>query len=226
MNEQIQSGSKVSYRQIIEGLSLRPKIGFFGYSSVTLIQDGDQNILFDTGGYGVRSTLQAMLKEITVHKVFLSHLHLDHCANVSLFKDAEIYVNQAELDSLYKNRDSIYSDFNDFTIAALEKLRVVAFSDEQQITENTKVLSTPGHTLGHSSLEILSQDKRTAVAGDAIETYQEYLNDNYQADFFDEQSYLLSKKLLKDSFPVIIPGHASIIEDGFLRDSALSLKSF
>lgn len=226
MEQPVSHNRNVRFSQIIEGLSLRPKIGFFGYSSVTLIQDGNENLLFDTGGYGVRSALKTILNGMTIHKVFLSHLHLDHCANVSLFKDAEIYVNRTELDSLHSNRDSIYSDFNDFTITTLEKLRIVAFSDEQHVTENTRVLSTPGHTVGHSSLEILSQNKRTVVAGDAIETYQEYLNDAYQANSFDKDSYLLSRKLLKDTFQIIIPGHASIIEDGLLRESTLNLRPF
>ena len=90
MEEPISSDSKVSFRQIIEGLSLRPKSGFFGYSSVILIRDGEENILFDTGGYGVRASLHTLLKNIVVHKVFLSHLHFDHCANISLFTDAEV----------------------------------------------------------------------------------------------------------------------------------------
>ena len=220
-----QPSARVRFRQVIEGLSLRPKTGFFGYSSVTLIQDGDENILFDTGGYGVRAALREMLKDTPIHKVFLSHLHLDHCANISLFKGAEIYINQAELEEL-RNRDSIYSDFNEFIATALEKLRIVAVSGEKYVTENTKIILTPGHTAGHSSLEILSQDKKTIVAGDAIKTYQEYLDDHYRADVFDKESYLLSKKLLKENFAVIVPGHASIIRDGMLNDSSFSLKPF
>jgi N-acyl homoserine lactone hydrolase len=215
----------VRFSQLIEGLSLRPKTGFFGYSSVTLIQDGDENILFDTGGYGVRAALREKLKDTPIHKVFLSHLHFDHCANISLFKDAEIYIHKAELEGLH-DRDSIYSDFSDFIATALQKSRVVAFSGEEKLSENTKIILTPGHTAGHSSLEILSQLKKTIVAGDAIETYQEYLDDNYPDNSFDENSYLLTKRSLKEKFSIIIPGHASIIEDGILNDSTFSLKSF
>lgn len=215
----------VRFSQLVEGLSLRPKTGFFGYSSVTLIQDGDENILFDTGGYGVRAALQEKLKSTPIHKVFISHLHFDHCANMSLFKDAEIYIHKAELDGLH-NGDSIYSDFNDFILNALQILRVVPFSSEVNVSENTKIVFTPGHTAGHSSLEILSQSKRTIAAGDAIETYQEYLDDNYPANSFDKYSYLNSKKSLKEKFSIIIPGHASIIKDGILSDSTFSLKPF
>jgi hypothetical protein len=47
-----------TYKQIIKGLGIRPVIGFFGYSSVTLVKDGEETILFDTGGPGVRLPLQ------------------------------------------------------------------------------------------------------------------------------------------------------------------------
>ena len=219
----------IKFRQIVEGLSLRPKEGFFGYSSVILIRDGEQNILFDTGGYGVRMALQKILKNVVVNKIFLSHLHFDHCANISLFQNAEIYVHENELNFLYQNKKSTYSDINDFIKRALDKAHVIPFSntsDKAQISKNTKIICTPGHTAGHSSLEILSQSKKTIIAGDAIETYQEYINEGYKACCFDKTAYLYSKQVLKNEYSIILPGHSSIIEDGYLKDSTLSLKYF
>ena len=141
----------IHFEQIIEGLNLRPKEGFFGHSSVVLIQDGDKNILVDTGGYGVRAILVEKLRNIPIHKVFLSHLHFDHCANISLFKDAEIYVHEKELGSL-NDSNSIYSDFNEFIKTSLDKLRIISFDADINISENTRTVHTPGHTVGHTSL--------------------------------------------------------------------------
>lgn len=219
------SSSGVRFTQIIQGLSLRPRIGFFGYSSVTLVQDGSENILFDTGGYGVRAVLAKILDGIPIHKVFLSHLHFDHCANISIFKDAQIYIHEKELESL-GDPNSVYADINNFIAGTVEKTRLVPFSGSRQISEHTQTIPTPGHTAGHSSLEILSQGKKTIIAGDAIETYQEYLDPNYSAEVSDKTSYLNSKNLIKDNYRIIVPGHAPIIEDGVLKDAVFSLKTF
>ena len=215
----------VHFEQIIEGLNLRPKDGFFGHSSVVLIQDGDENILFDTGGYGVRVALSEKIKDTPIHKVFLSHLHFDHCANIALFKNADIYVHEKELDSL-SDSNSIYSDISEFIERSLDTLRVTSFTTDIELSKNTKTIHTPGHTVGHTSLEILTQKKRTVIAGDAIETYQEYLNDDYQTVTYDEPSYRKSRTLLKDNFEIIVPGHSPIIEDGVLVNSTFHLKHF
>jgi len=215
----------IHFEQIIEGLNLRPKEGFFGHSSVVLIQDGDKNILVDTGGYGVRAILVEKLRNIPIHKVFLSHLHFDHCANISLFKDAEIYVHEKELGSL-NDSNSIYSDFNEFIKTSLDKLRIISFDADINISENTRTVHTPGHTVGHTSLEVLAQDKKTVVAGDAIETYQEYLNDDYKTVAYDMDLYRQSRLMLKENFEVIVPGHSSIIDGGALVNSTFNLKHF
>lgn len=215
----------IHFEQIIEGLNLRPKEGFFGHSSVVLIQDSDENILVDTGGCGVRAILVEKLKNIPIHKVFLSHLHFDHCANISLFKDAEIYVHEKELGSL-NDSNSIYSDFNEFIKTSLDKLRIILFDADINISENTRTVHTPGHTVGHTSLEILAQGKKTVVAGDAIETYQEYLNDDYKTVAYDMDLYRQSRLMLKENFEVIVPGHSLIIDGGALVISTFNLKHF
>lgn len=216
----------IGFKVLIQGLSLRPVQGFFGYSSVVLISDNGENILFDTGGYGVRVALQSLIGDIPIHKVFLSHLHFDHCANVALFRDAEIYVHRAELDNLHSKTGSIYSDVDDFLKRALDGLRVIPLVREEHISAGTRAVLTPGHTLGHSSLEILSQNQKTVVAGDAIETYQEYLDDSYPAECFDRATYLFSKKKLKDNYSMIVPGHAAVIENGILQNASLNLRYF
>ena len=207
----------VKFQQIIEGLSLKPKFGFFGYSSVILIRDNKESILFDTGGYGVRNALKNLLRGTVINKVFLSHLHFDHCANICLFPNADIYVHHEELDLLYKNLYYEQQDIGDFVKIALEKSRVISFSGNKKISNNTKIICTPGHTVGHSSLEVLSQEKKTILAGDAIETYIEYLDENCNKECFDKNAYVSSKKQLKDNFPIIIPGHSSVIKDGILQ---------
>lgn len=53
----------VQMKTIISGINLKPYKGAFGYSSVTLLEDGHDLILFDTGGYGVRRIIFELQKE-------------------------------------------------------------------------------------------------------------------------------------------------------------------
>ena len=64
------------------------------------------------------------------------------------------------------------------------------------------------------------------VAGDAIETYQEYLNDDYKTVAYDMDLYRQSRLMLKENFEVIVPGHSSIIDGGALVNSTFNLKHF
>lgn len=85
---------EVKYSQIIRGINLKPYKGAFGFSSVTLISDGKENILFDTGSYGVRKEIIELKKNVRIDKVFISHFHFDHCSNLDLFKNLPIYVQK------------------------------------------------------------------------------------------------------------------------------------
>lgn len=95
----------MKFEQITKGLNIKPNKGAFGYSSVTLIKDGNDNILFDTGSFGVRSIIIELLNKEKINKVFISHLHFDHCSNLDLFKDSEIFINSKEIENLYDNND-------------------------------------------------------------------------------------------------------------------------
>ena len=215
----------VTFNQVVKGLNIRPEIGFFGYSSVVLIQDGSENILFDTGGYGVRKFISDLKDKVEIHKVFISHLHFDHCANLCLFSDIPVYVHKNELSSLSANKN-LYNDIYEFISSSLEKLNIVQFSQEDFLTENTKIVLTPGHTEGHSSLEILNQNNRTLIAGDAIETYQEFLDPTYQTEYENRDKYLQSFKHIKNNYTIIIPGHSTVIDTTKTFENSFELKIF
>ena len=76
----------MNFEQVIKGLNIKPSKGAFGYASVTFIKDENENILFDTGSFGVRKVIYEFLQKEKIDKVFISHLHFDHCSNLDLFK--------------------------------------------------------------------------------------------------------------------------------------------
>ncbi|MFH1398885.1 MAG: MBL fold metallo-hydrolase [Candidatus Woesearchaeota archaeon] len=121
-------------------------------SSVTLIK-GKQNILVDTGNIGFGDNVlgalgQQGLKAEDINLVIITHNDLDHCANVGLFKNAEVIAGRALWHStggyvLYRK---------------LEEIEV----------EGVKLISTPGHFQRHQSVVIKSHGKTYVIAGDAI----------------------------------------------------------
>lgn len=217
----------VTYEQIIKGLNIRPKVGFFGYSSVILLQDGEEIILFDTGGPGVRGFLFDYIKKSKISKVFLSHLHLDHCCNIDLFQGIPVYINQREIDDLMQRKEECYNKLVSIVVDNyLKNNNFQIFDESFQLTENIQAIATYGHTCGHSSLKFNDGASDVIIAGDAIETYQEYLSDKVPAGCYDEKEYKKTKRFITDNFNVIIPGHSSAIVGGKLLDDKLTLIYF
>lgn len=216
-----------TYKQIIKGLNIRPEIGFFGYSSVTLIKDGKETILFDTGGPGVREFISDYIQKVKIDKVFISHLHFDHCCNIDLFSGIPIYLNKAELDGLLDMKDKCnkltYLVVNNY----LKKHNFNLFEEKFQLTKNIQVLPTYGHTCGHSSLRFKDNEGYDVIlAGDAIETYEEYLSNKVPNECYNKDDYIKTKKFIIANADVIIPGHSPALEKGRLIDDKLKLIYF
>jgi N-acyl homoserine lactone hydrolase len=205
----------VTYEQIVKGLNMRPEVGFFGYSSIILVRDGEETILFDTGGPGVRGFLFNYIKKFKIDKIFISHLHLDHCCNIDLFPGTPIYLNKTELDGLLRKKNEIHNTLTYFIVSDfLKKNNFQLFDKEFQLTENIRAVLTYGHTCGHSSLKFNDGNKDVILAGDAIETYQEYLSEKIPEDCHDKDDYIRTKRFIKNNFSIVIPGHSSAIIEG------------
>lgn len=216
-----------TYKQIIKGLGIRPEIGFFGYSSVTLVKDGEETILFDTGGPGVRGFLLNYIQKVKIDKVFVSHLHFDHCCNIDLFAGIPIYLNKKELDGLLGNE----SEFNKLTYLVvndyLKKNNFILFDKKFQLTKNIEALPTYGHTRGHSSLKFKDNNNCNVIlAGDAIETHKEYLSHEIPSECYNKNDYIKTKKFIITNADIIVPGHSSVVVKGKLKNNKLKLVYF
>lgn len=214
----------VDFEQITKGINIKPNKGAFGYASITLLKDGNEKILFDTGSYGVRNVIKDLLKKEKIDKLFISHLHFDHCSNLDLFRNSKIYINEKELRNLYENNDD--SDLYKPLLKIINEYDVNTFNDEINISNNTKIVLTYGHTVGHSSLEFKQGKRRILVAGDAIKSLNDYLNINKYGNAQNPDKYIKTKENIKNNYDVIIPGHSDIIDKNNLCNSPLQFRIF
>ena len=113
-----------------------------------------------------------------VDTVFLTHLHPDHVGwNLSqgadsrsaTFPRARYLVHQTDWDDFKKPelQEGIGFKFWEETIGPLETLGVLdLLSGETPLTGEITAIHTPGHTLGHMSLTIVSQGQHALMTGD------------------------------------------------------------
>jgi N-acyl homoserine lactone hydrolase len=100
-----------------------------------------------------------------------SHLHFDHCGNNSVFPNAETFVQADELATAraLQSRYTV-ADWFDYAGARLRPVH-----GDLQIAPGITLLASPGHTPGHQSVLIESEDARIVVAAQAAYTADEYL---------------------------------------------------
>lgn len=180
-------------------------------SSVSLLSDGETNVIFDTGSLGYRDQILGGLESLglsplDIHHVLLTHDHLDHTCNVSLFENAEVHISRS-LTDLKSGAAKIYADI-----------------DAKPMPLGVKILPTPGHTKDHCSYLFEIDGVRYCIGGDAV---REDTIRNGVPHFYDEDrsaEFVSSMKAIFDSADVILPGHFRLIE-GSLKEELGKLVS-
>ena len=108
------------------------------------------------------------LSPADVRIVINSHLHFDHCGQNAVFKHAPFYIQRAELDRARREK-SPTSEWFDFAGARFELM-----DGDAQIADGLRVVSTPGHTVGHQSVIVDTPDGGAVMIGDAAYTAEIY----------------------------------------------------
>lgn len=109
--------------------------------------------------------------------VGISHAHLDHVGNLSLFPNATFIMQQAEYDYIEKKPVPMGILDNTYTFLK-DKHKILLNGDYDVFSDGAvKILSTPGHTPGHQSLEVILPNKGTVIlSGDLYHTRQAYVH--------------------------------------------------
>ncbi|MHC6179793.1 N-acyl homoserine lactonase family protein [Clostridium sp. JNZ X4-2] len=184
-------------------------IGALGWSNVVLIRMKGRNILFDTGGQGIRPNLLKALEKLSVKpnqidSVFLSHLHFDHCCNASLFSSAEFIISRKEWEYATTEED-VFTTEESVEYLKGKKKRFIS-KDGEEIYPGMKAIFTPGHTPGGMSMVLEADNETWIIAGDAVKNRIELLKGEVDMSLDNEQS-LQSILRIRNMADRVLPGH-------------------
>jgi glyoxylase-like metal-dependent hydrolase (beta-lactamase superfamily II) len=179
--------------------------------------DHDQALRFQLPDRGVEPS------EIGV--VIITHLHIDHASAVSEFPQATFVVDRREWASAarggltrgYHPRQFDHAfDWRtlDYTSDSVESFSGFAQSIDLFGDGSVRLVSTPGHTLGHQSVVLRTDSGEVLVLGDAAYTERELRGEATPLIKHDEHLHRRSLNEVRryiEQTPqaVVIPGHDS-----------------
>jgi N-acyl homoserine lactone hydrolase len=199
-----------------------PSLMYGAAAKSLLIQSGKEKILVDTGIGSVpddpkfdairriqtikRSRSQGIERQLArvglrpedITMVVNTHLHNAHCGGNNLFADAHFYITKSEFDFI----DTVVDDDPNQTAYIMENFDKVKSVNETkgeyQLTEEVRLIPTPGHTTGHQSVVVsLARGKKLVYSGD-VAPLKENLVKRVAMTSYDRRMNAESmKKLLK-----------------------------
>jgi N-acyl homoserine lactone hydrolase len=144
--------------------------------SVHVIEHPQGRVLVDTGlidstpaldqEWSPRFDPEAIPRDVVC--VINTHLHFDHCGGNRVFAGTPIYVQRLEREAA-RAADYTIPEWVDFDGATYVELE-----GEQELLPGLRVVPTPGHTPGHQSVLVETDDGLVVVAGDVAYTWSEF----------------------------------------------------
>ncbi len=143
------------------------------------IKGGDRKILVDTGiedfmpsseieeqvGFPIMQFEDALAtigwKPEEIDIIIHTHLHNDHCENDVLCSNAEVYVQQAEIDFFNNPHPIDHRYYPD----VLEGVNLKIVNGHAEIVTGIEVLFTPGHTPGGQSVVVETSEGKAIITG-------------------------------------------------------------
>lgn len=150
---------------------------------------------------------------LKVKTVILTHLHWDHCSNVNLFPNADIYVQRAEIQHAimpckheFRTYALVYRPHCPKWLDVHAQLRPV--DGDREILPGIRVILTPGHTPGSQAVLIDTTDGLYAIPGDTVYNMDQYDNNLPVGVMLDFPSWYRSIEKLKSYKPKVLPLHS------------------
>jgi glyoxylase-like metal-dependent hydrolase (beta-lactamase superfamily II) len=194
------------------------------------IKGGKENVLVDTGPPDLKTfeefderpyqqskeeKLETALKKRTgwsfedVDIIINTHMHPDHCWNNELFHNARIFIQGRELRQaaapLPHEKSAYYLVMEKATYT---RTNTRLIDGDYNLTDDIRLLLTPGHSWGHQSVMVESGGRCVLIAGDMIVDLR-----NWEKGIcppitsFPHQWYRSLQKLKALEPDIVLPGH-------------------
>jgi N-acyl homoserine lactone hydrolase len=145
--------------------------------------------------------------------VLYTHLHLDHCSNSLLFKNARHIVQEAELKAAFSTHPMSKRFF--YVPELIKDIDFETIEGDKEIARGVSVMLNPGHTPGSQSI-IVDTDRGKAVITamcaraenfEPVEGWPEQFI--IPGIFVDPIALYDSMKKIKEVADIILPSHIS-----------------
>ncbi len=196
---------------VMPGLGASSNRGAIGLCNISIIYTDERTILFDTGSNDDREELWGEFKKMnidinSIDTVFISHLHYDHCCNIELFENADIYVSERELKYVLSGEYKSYKDpYVPFATVKFFENRFHTLNEGDELVKGIKVIALPGHTPGVSGLVL--EEERVIFTGDAVKNAYDYTHNIPPYAIYNGEIGLESYKKIPSVADIIVPGH-------------------
>jgi glyoxylase-like metal-dependent hydrolase (beta-lactamase superfamily II) len=196
---------------LIQGSGLRTNLGSLGICTIALIRE-KKITLVDTGHFGNRRQILQGLKHLNISpldidNIILTHSHWDHSLNLELFRDATVFINFKELAYARSVKGDDWA--TPMTLGMIiESMKTEIIKGDANFSDDVKIIYSPGHSPGHQSVLVRTDEGNMLLTGDAMPTLRSYFRGlpDYIGTSEDEarQSITKLKALQPD---VYYPGH-------------------
>ncbi len=176
---------------------------FSGLANVYYLKE--HNILIDAGSVEDREVIKKNLSNLVdlnkIKIVIFTHLHYDHVANFSLFKNAKFYASKKEISNFKK--DPLGTILNEYIAKEIKDIKLLELT-KNELPESFKIINVPGHTSG--SIAIYDPKNKLLFSGDTL-FYNLVIGRSDLPTSSPKDIYESLEKLLKLDVAILCPGH-------------------
>jgi N-acyl homoserine lactone hydrolase len=147
-----------------------------------------------------------------IKKVVLTHLHFDHTDGLQFFPHAEIIVNKGEWEKPFGDLPKLYPSWLSPTLIDLNRSYDV-FENAQFLTasEDLLLVHTPGHTWGHCSVLLKTDNCYILFAADICYSQDQLLESKFPANSASHElaknTYAMVRSFAGRNPLVFLPSH-------------------
>ena len=207
----------------------KPDLALTFTFSCYLIKHGEEYMVWDTGfapgsnpnapKVGIVERLaEVKVKPEQVKYVGISHFHGDHTGQLAPFAGATLLIGKGDWDGITATppmQGANAAGFKDWMGANARKVEPLALDKDVWGDGTVRVIRTPGHTPGHSSLLVRLKSGNFLLSGDAAHFHENYESNGVPAFNYDRAQTVASIERMKK---IAANLNATVIIQHDLRD--------